>query len=182
MPGHLPYRGEVYPKQRGHRWPQQPGSQAHEKFFWFSLILGGILLLVWAVLTYVPFLFFICGIYWMFLMILILASQDAKKIKTITSDKDEENSDGLLEDYLAQVEWRQSHRYSRMPEPKWRYRRVLAKSEPIHFGYFVVIAPVIFALTIASYFGANSPIAALAAIIIGIISIFAFLIIQSSRD
>lgn len=95
--GHIPFRGEVHPKERGHRSP--PDSNEKKR----TRILGLLAILLFLILIYSALIatkisdvvMSVGGI--IFVMMVVLAVRDAKRIKTITPDE---------------VEERQKHRYS----------------------------------------------------------------------
>lgn len=185
---HQPYRGEIRPKMRGHPSPAKPIQNSVDKVFWFIFIVIGVIIFGSA-LTYLLTKhnlggFFIFAIYLIFLLIAIFAFQDAKQIKTITLDDPpvDKKDSALLDDYLAQIEWKQNHRRNHPQEPKWRYHPVSAKSRPKDFGFFIALLVMIPIFILAYFYGAKSLVTTISAIVLGIVAMLAFLIYQDSRN
>jgi hypothetical protein len=137
----IPYRGEVRPKIYGHPSPPKPKDHLVDQIFWFTFILVGIIIFLFA-LTGLPGWnfggFFIFAIYLMFLLIAIFAFRDVKQIETITpnddkqkdqpEDADQPDEQHLFEEYFEKIEWMNR---SPNPNPSWlhsSYRIVKAKA------------------------------------------------------
>lgn len=190
--GHIPYRGEVRAKQQGNPSRPKPHEHLVTWFFGFGLVVVGFGLLFYAIQMAAQNDFigvFVFLIYLMVFLIAIFSFRDLHQIEMLTPDEDEESSDEgqdatLMEDYLSQIAWRQSHS-RRVPEPKWRFRPVLAKDsgkyskKDVQLLILMAIA-VILILGMAYQFGANSPLTITVTIAIGIIGTFVFLLIQDA--
>jgi cell division protein FtsW (lipid II flippase) len=184
--GHIPYRGEVRPKQRGHPSPPDPNQRLKTQTFWFLFAIAGIVIAFFAIKLVLKGDFggfFAFVIYLIFLLIAFFAFRDAKQIETQTQDQDEENDDPtLLDDYLAQIEWRRTPHRSHRSEPKWRYHPTLLRGSTKDFGLFVVLPVTIPIFGLAYFYGANSPITVTISIAIGLVGTCVFLMIQNSRN
>ncbi len=163
----------------------QKGNVAYY-LFWCAFLVAGIVILFFAINSAVKKDFggfFIFAIYLIFLFIVIFAFRDTKQIETQAQDHNEENDDpALMDDYLAQIEWRRTHRRSHSSEPKWRYRPIPARGSTKDFSLFVVSLFTIPIFGLAYFYGVNSPITVTASIAIGLIGTCVFLIIQNSKN
>lgn len=187
--GHIPYRGEVRPKLYGHPSPPKPIHHIGDQIFWFILVVIGIIIFWFNIIAalgenFRNFPTFL--IYLLFFIVMIFAYRDSKKIKMITPDEDEskvrhpndeEGQPSLLEDYITQVEWTNTHRkrhhpsHWSAPEPKWQYHAIkitsdkairnLLKKDHRLFWISLMIGMFIF-FTSAMIFGLSSPITAIA--------------------
>jgi len=190
-----PYRGQVRPKVYGQPAPPDPSHGAIEQIFWVVLAIAGVVTLYFAIKLAANRDFggvFVFVLYLIFLLIMIFAFREAKQFKTITPDDDNDEQDhdrhSLAEDYFKQIEWKHTHHKGRhpsrwsVPEPKWRYHAITAKSSTKSFGLFVVLPVVAIILVLAYLYGANSIITVTVSIALGLIGFCVFLIVQNSKS
>jgi hypothetical protein len=89
--GHIPFRGEVHPKERGHRSPLHPDEKKRTRIVGLLAVLFCIVF-IYAAITATKIsdvVMSVIGI--VCVVMLVWAVRDAKRIKTITPDEVEEH-------------------------------------------------------------------------------------------
>ncbi len=193
--GHIPYRGEAWPRQYGSPSPPNPNEKSVTALLIFLFITTGFVILYFAVTLALEGNFggiFVFVIYAMFALIAFFAMKDLKNIETITPDidnepeRDDEDISSLAEDYFAEIEWMHTHQQGDLasrqntPEPQRTYRIARTRGNKILerdavFVYMTVLG-MCAAIGIGYLFGADSPITIGITIIGGLIFLLAYLV------
>lgn len=181
--GRLPYRGDGL-SNVPRRAPLNESDKSSMRGFGCMVLVTGIGLVVLIFTTQNGVIGFIALMGILLLAIAYFAIRDVLGIKTITPDHHpvDKKDPAMLDDYIAQIEWKQTYRRNHPKEPKWRYHPKLAKQDDMDFRwFFTLLAAMLPPIILSSFFGVRSPVSIIGTLIYGLVGVATYLIYQDSR-